>query len=64
MPHPKPKRPRPKRPRPKRQPSKTKKQKGLMKLCSTSGGRRKARVKCPPKKVAREFARADRKSKV
>lgn len=41
-------------------PSKTKKQARFMALCANPSGRRKARGKCPPKSVAREFAAADR----
>lgn len=38
-------------------PGKTAKQRRFMGMCTTAKGRKKARGKCPPKKVAREFAR-------
>jgi len=38
-------------------PAKTKKQQRFMGMCSTTKGRKKAKGKCPPKKVAKEFAR-------
>lgn len=41
-------------------PSKTAKQHRFMAMCSTPKGRKKARGKCPPLKVAREFRHADR----
>lgn len=41
-------------------PSETKKQHGFMALCSTRVGRAKARKKCPPMKVAKEFLHADK----
>ena len=41
-------------------PSKTKKQAGFMAMCATPKGRAKAKGKCPPKKVAKEYARHDR----
>ena len=33
----------------------TRKQKALFRMCSTDKGRKKARVKCPPKKTARKL---------
>lgn len=38
-------------------PAKTEKQRRFMAMCSTKKGRRKARDKCPSKKVAREYRR-------
>jgi hypothetical protein len=38
-------------------PAKTRKQQRFMAMCSTAAGRRKARRKCPPLKVAKEFRR-------
>ena len=38
-------------------PAKTKKQQQFMGMCSTTGGRKKAKGKCPSRKVAKEFAR-------
>ena len=38
-------------------PAKTEKQRRFMGLCSSPKGRAKAKGKCPPKKVAKEFAR-------
>lgn len=38
-------------------PPKTRRQQRFMGMCSTAKGRKKARAKCPPKKVAREFRR-------
>lgn len=38
-------------------PAKTEKQRKFMGMCTTTAGRKKAKKKCPPKKVAREFAR-------
>lgn len=45
-------------------PSKTKKQHNLMAMCSTTKGRKKAKVKCPPKTVAREFVAHDKSKKL
>jgi len=42
-------------------PSKTPRQRHLMQMCSSDEGRKNATVKCPSKKVAREFAAADKK---
>ena len=44
-------------------PSKTKKQANFMRMCASSEGRKKAKGKCPPKKVAKEFAQADKRKK-
>jgi len=44
-------------------PSKTPKQARFMALCASGKGRAKAKGQCPPKKVAREFVKADRRSK-
>jgi hypothetical protein len=41
-------------------PSKTKKQARFMAMCATPKGRKKAKGKCPPLKVAREYAKHDR----
>ena len=38
-------------------PAKSAKQQRFMGMCSTDKGRAKAKGKCPPKKVAKEFAR-------
>jgi len=38
-------------------PAKTKKQQRFMGMCTTAKGRKKAKGKCPPKKVAKKFAR-------
>ena len=38
-------------------PAKTPKQQRYMGMCLTEKGRKKAKKKCPPKKVARKFAR-------
>lgn len=40
-------------------PSVSKKQAGLMRLCSSTAGRKNAKGKCPSKKVARDFRAAD-----
>lgn len=40
-------------------PSKTKKQANFMRLCKNAPS--KARKKCPPKKVSREFVAADKR---
>lgn len=42
-------------------PSKTPKQARFMLMCSNDKGRKKAKSKCPPKKVAKEYVRHDRK---
>lgn len=42
-------------------PAKTKKQQRFMAMCSTPAGRKKARGKCPPVKVAKEFRKGPRK---
>ncbi len=42
-------------------PSKTKKQARFMRMCASREGR--ANKECPPKKVAREFVRADKRKK-
>jgi hypothetical protein len=44
-------------------PAKTAKQQRFMGMCSTAKGRRKAQGKCPPKAVAKEFARKPRTKK-
>lgn len=44
-------------------PAKTKRQQRFMAMCLTPKGRKKARGKCPPKKVAREFRRGPGKPK-
>lgn len=44
-------------------PSKSKAQRNLMRMCASSGGRAKAQSKCPPKKVAKEYVRADKAKK-
>lgn len=41
-------------------PSKTRKQHNFMAMCASSKGRAKAKGKCPPKKVAKEFMKADK----
>ena len=41
-------------------PGKTPRMRRYMGMCTTAKGRKKARKKCPPKKVAREFARKPR----
>ena len=41
-------------------PSKTKKQANFMRMCASTEGRKAATTKCPPKKVAKEFAHADK----
>ncbi len=38
-------------------PAKSKRQQRFMGMCSTAKGRKKAKGKCPPKKVAKEFRR-------
>jgi len=38
-------------------PAKTAKQQRFMGMCTTAKGRKKAKKKCPPKKVAKEFAK-------
>jgi hypothetical protein len=38
-------------------PAKTKKQQRFMAMCSSAEGRKKAKGKCPPKKVAKKFAK-------
>jgi len=38
-------------------PAKTEKQRRFMGMCTTPKGRKKAKGKCPPVKIAREFAR-------
>lgn len=42
-------------------PSKTPKQRRFMAMCASPKGRAKAKGKCPPAKVAKEFAAADRR---
>lgn len=42
-------------------PAKTEKQRRFMGMCSTTEGRKKATGKCPPKKVAKEFAKKKKK---
>lgn len=44
-------------------PSKTKRQARFMRMCASEEGRRKAKGKCPPKNVAREFVKEDKKRK-
>jgi hypothetical protein len=41
-------------------PSKTKKQARFMAMCATPKGRKKAKGKCPPIRVSKEYARHDR----
>lgn len=41
----------------------TRKQKNFARLCSSRKGRKKARKKCPPVKVAKEMAKAPVKKK-
>lgn len=41
-------------------PAKTPRQRRFMGMCTTPEGRKKARKKCPPVSVAREFARNPR----
>lgn len=38
-------------------PAKTKKQKRFMHMCDTAKGRQKAKGKCPPPKVVKDFTR-------
>lgn len=38
-------------------PAKTVRQQRFMRMCSNDAGRKKARGKCPSKKVAREFSK-------
>jgi hypothetical protein len=42
-------------------PSKSKKQANFMRMCSNDKGRKAASGKCPPKKVAKEYVKADKK---
>lgn len=42
-------------------PAKTEKQRKFMGLCSNPEGRKKAKGKCPPMKVAKEFAKKKKK---
>ena len=47
-------------------PSRSKKQARFMRMCAHDSGRRWARkrgVKCPPKKVAKEYVKADKRRK-
>lgn len=44
-------------------PSKSPKQRRFMRACASDRGRKRMRGKCPSKKVAREFVRADRRRK-
>ena len=44
-------------------PSKTQKQARFMAMCATSKGRAKAKGKCPPVRVAKEYARHDRRKR-
>ena len=44
-------------------PAKTEKQRKFMGMCSSPEGRAKAKGKCPPVKVAKEFARKPKKKK-
>ena len=44
-------------------PSKTPKQKRFMRMCASTEGRKNAKGKCPPKKVAKEYVRADKRKK-
>jgi hypothetical protein len=44
-------------------PSKTAKQARFMRMCASTRGRKKAKGKCPPQSVAREFTRADSRKK-
>lgn len=41
-------------------PSTSEKQRRFMAMCSSPKGRRKARGKCPPLKIAEEFREADK----
>ena len=42
-------------------PSKTRKQYNFMAMCASSKGRAKAKGRCPPKKVAKEFLKAGKR---
>jgi len=42
-------------------PSVSQKQANFMRMCMSSAGRKKAKKKCPPKKVARHYVQADRR---
>jgi hypothetical protein len=44
-------------------PSKTRKQARFMRMCASDKGRKKATKKCPHKKIAREFVKADKRKK-
>ena len=44
-------------------PAKTKKQQKFMGMCTTPEGRKKAKGKCPPVSVAKEFAHMPKKKK-
>lgn len=44
-------------------PSKTPKQARFMRMCSSAKGRKKAGTSCPPKSVAKKYARSDRRKK-
>jgi hypothetical protein len=44
-------------------PAKTKKQQRFMGMCTTPEGRKKAKGACPPKKVAKKFARTKKRSR-
>jgi hypothetical protein len=44
-------------------PAKTRKQQKFMGMCSTTAGRKKAKGKCPPVKVAKEFAKMPKKKR-
>lgn len=44
-------------------PAKSDKQQKFMGMCSTPEGRKKAKGKCPPKKVAKEFAKKKKGSR-
>ena len=43
-------------------PAKTRKQQHFMGMCTTPEGRRKAKGKCPPISVAKEFARKGKRN--
>jgi hypothetical protein len=44
-------------------PSKTAKQKRFMAMCASPKGRKKAKGKCPPMKVAKKYASADKRAR-
>lgn len=44
-------------------PSASPKQENFMGMCASSEGRKAAKKECPPKKVAKEFAKADKRKR-